>query len=781
MKISIVHKLSFSAALLVILTTALIGSLLYSKTTTLLVNNALDNITQQNKNIGVKLISIIETAQQDVKVLAKTPPIQKLLNAGAGSINRQPQDTNYRTWAERLEIIFASMLESKPNYLKLSYIAKDGQELVVVKREAGQIVVLKNKELQSKFYLEQLKSTLSFPLDGVYLSEINLNRERGVVATPYREVLRAATPIYDTATSNVAGMVVLTTEIGYALRDIQKFTQNENSKIYITNDHGGYLLHPSFSKAYGFDLGKRYRIQEDIPLLSKFFIPHNKSTKTTLLPSDTGDEQVIRFIKVHFDSYRPERFIAIGISQNHTSIANKQTALLNDIILSSIGLSFLVALIAAFLAYRLSLPIRRITKTMDDYIHNGYSTEITPFNSNDEIGMLSRSYTSLIGQIEDGRNELKSVNKHLESILKERTRDLEGSDLRQRSIVENMVDGLIIIDEIGTIQSFNPAASTIFGYQSYEVIGQNIKMLMPNPYHDEHDNYLSNYKRTSIRKIIGIGRELEGCRKDGSVFPLDLAVSELHIDGEHLYLGTLRDITERKQIEKMKTEFVSTVSHELRTPLTAIRGSLGLITGGALGKLPEKVNGMLTIAGNNTQRLLLLINDILDIQKIESGNMEFAFQKVLLTPFIEQALQDNEAYGEEYDVKFVMTDSITDATIFVDKDRLMQVITNLLSNSAKFSNKGATVELSVTRLLGNMIRISVIDQGCGIPKEFHPKLFDKFTQSDSSDTRQIGGTGLGLSISKAITEKLGGTLSFVSTEGIGTSFFIDFKEIPSHH
>lgn len=350
---------------------------------------------------------------------------------------------------------------------------------------------------------------------------------------------------------------------------------------------------------------------------------------------------------------------------------------------------------------------------------------------------------------------------------------LENSELYQNSILKNIVDGLITIDDKGTVKSFNPAAVKIFGYQPEEVIGNNIKCLMPDPYHSEHDGYLNNYHQTSERKIIGIGREVSGLRKDGSIFPMDLAVSEMTVNDQKIYTGIMRDITERKQMDKMKNEFISTVSHELRTPLTSIRGSLGLIVGGAVGALPQQAEEMLKIATNNTERLLLLINDILDIQKIESGQMAFKFKKLEIMPFLEQSLIDNEAYGNQYKVKFVNIQKLPNTHVYADNDRLMQVIANLLSNAAKFSPENDIVEISVAIHHGDSVRISVTDHGPGIPEEFQPKLFDKFTQSDSSDTKQKGGTGLGLSISKVIIEKHGGRIDFISREGIGTTFYIE--------
>ncbi|MDD2914785.1 MAG: PAS domain S-box protein [Gallionella sp.] len=343
------------------------------------------------------------------------------------------------------------------------------------------------------------------------------------------------------------------------------------------------------------------------------------------------------------------------------------------------------------------------------------------------------------------------------------------------AILDNVVDGIITINEAGHIELFNKAAVKIFGYSEADVTGKNIKMLMPEPYHSQHDGYLHNYASTGIKKIIGIGRQVIGRRKDGSVFPMDLAVSEMQLGDKRMFIGVVRDITERIKIERMKSEFISTVSHELRTPLTSIRGALALIAGGVVGALPAAAKPMVDIAHKNSERLILLVNDILDMEKIEAGKMEFDIQPVLLMPLLKQALDGNQAYAEQYRVSYELTSELSDAMLKVDKNRLMQVFANLFSNAAKFSTAGGKVSVAVERL-GRHIRVSVKDNGAGISDEFKARIFQKFAQADSSDTRKKGGTGLGLSITKAIVEQMGGSIGFDSQPNVQTVFYVEFTE-----
>ena len=246
----------------------------------------------------------------------------------------------------------------------------------------------------------------------------------------------------------------------------------------------------------------------------------------------------------------------------------------------------------------------------------------------------------------------------------------------------------------------------------------------------------------------------------------------IQYQGEPGVLGWFHDITERIQMERMKSEFISTVSHELRTPLTSIRGSLGLIMGGVAGELPAQAKVLVDIAHKNSERLIMLVNDILDMEKIEAGKMEFQLQAVELLPLVKQALEDNRAYAEQYKVAFALACEPTEARVYADPNRLQQVLANLLSNAAKFSPADDNVMVRVTRD-GKNIRVAVSDHGSGIPEQFTGRIFQKFAQADSSDTRKKGGTGLGLSITKAIIEQMGGRIGFDSQPNVLTTFWVE--------
>lgn len=240
------------------------------------------------------------------------------------------------------------------------------------------------------------------------------------------------------------------------------------------------------------------------------------------------------------------------------------------------------------------------------------------------------------------------------------------------------------------------------------------------------------------------------------------------------YVAISRDVTERRAVEKRKAEFLATVSHELRTPLTAIKGTINLIDSGALGKMPAPAERLLDSANRNAERLLELINGILDLAKLESGKMEFFHEPFDLCELLNEAVFINQAFADKYQV-ILRTQKLPESCqVIGDGQRIMQVLTNLLSNAVKFSRSNSVVDIQIgPSEKAGWVTISVIDSGRGIPKNMRATVFDKFVQADSSDTRGAGGTGLGLSVAKEIVENHGGELSFKSEEGKGTTFYFD--------
>ena len=341
-----------------------------------------------------------------------------------------------------------------------------------------------------------------------------------------------------------------------------------------------------------------------------------------------------------------------------------------------------------------------------------------------------------------------------------------------RLAVEACPCGMLMVDREGKIVLANAEIERQFGYARHELIGKSIDMLVPVRLHRQHAASREVFNLRPETRKVEARADLLALRKDGSEFSAEISLNPIDVDGSILVLGVVVDVSERRRTERLKDEFVATVSHELRTPLTSIVGALALLTGNAAGRLPDPALRLLTIAYTNGQRLVRLLNDILDIEKMESGKAAFDFKRVEVRSLVEQAIEANRAVAEGAGVRIRLDLASVAADVRADPDRLMQAVTNLLSNAIKFSPPGEEVVVAV-EARNETARISVRDHGHGVPAEFKPHIFEKFAQADATDARQRGGTGLGLSIVKQIVDRLDGAVGFDNAPGGGAVFHVD--------
>ncbi len=340
-----------------------------------------------------------------------------------------------------------------------------------------------------------------------------------------------------------------------------------------------------------------------------------------------------------------------------------------------------------------------------------------------------------------------------------------------RAILDTVVDAIITIDSNGVILTFNPAAERMFGIRREDALGKNVNILMAGQHHTNHSRYIANYFAGHTKTVIGKSREFTAVKADGTIFPIELAVGEMFV-GENLrFVGIIRDISERKQLERIKREFISTVSHELKTPLTSITGALGLARSGAVGSLCEQMQNIIDIAYRNSERLGVLVTDILDIEKIDAGQMSYDMQQSDIDRLIADCVVSMQPYSNKFGVTLEVCGTADDPVFMGDSTRITQVITNLISNGIKFSKPGQQVEIR-SESTADTLTFSVKDYGEGIPQELQEQIFTRFFRVDSADDRHSGGTGLGLSICRPIAEAHGGTISVKSSLGEGSTFTV---------
>lgn len=346
--------------------------------------------------------------------------------------------------------------------------------------------------------------------------------------------------------------------------------------------------------------------------------------------------------------------------------------------------------------------------------------------------------------------------------------DLRAVSARQQAVFDGAIDGIITLNPSGSIESVNMAAERMFGFSGDELQRRDVSKLVEIGGAADR-SFLDRIGASKGALNTGMVRQLTARRRDGQSFPVDVAFGPIELaTGTHV-VAVLRDVSERHRLDEMKSDFIATVSHELRTPLTSIVGALSLLASNSAGDLPSRAAKLVEIAHRNGQRLVRLINDVLSIQKIESGKFELDFGHVTLKDVAERSIEGISAMAYDLGVSIELI-AEDDAPVYADDERLIQVVTNLLSNACRYSTQGGTVTITVRRLR-HFVRLSVRDRGPGIPIEFRSSIFSKFSQAD--DVRSKSGTGLGLIIAREITEMNGGSLWFESEPGDGATFHVD--------
>jgi PAS domain S-box-containing protein len=383
---------------------------------------------------------------------------------------------------------------------------------------------------------------------------------------------------------------------------------------------------------------------------------------------------------------------------------------------------------------------------------------------------------------------------------KESENKLADAYERLQKVLDTVVDGIITISDRGSITSFNPAAEKIFGFKAEEVTGKNVKMLMPDHYRKEHDGYINNYIESNEAKVIGIGREVQAMRKDGSIFPMELGVNEMQISGQRMFVGIIRNISERKEAEfkllnyakdlegkteeielerakaeqanLMKTEFLANMSHEIRNPMNAIIGMTEVLKDTNLSNEQQELVSIISRCGED---LLTIINDILDISKIESGKLLLDAISFNLKYNILELIKPLHIKCNDKKIDLILNYSKNIPEYIInDPSRIRQVLVNLIGNAIKFTKEGSiTINIEPVEIRTNEITLcfEVIDTGIGISEAKQQVIFDKFSQVDASTTREYGGTGLGLAICRQMVELMDGKIGVESKPNKGSKFW----------
>jgi len=353
--------------------------------------------------------------------------------------------------------------------------------------------------------------------------------------------------------------------------------------------------------------------------------------------------------------------------------------------------------------------------------------------------------------------------------------DLES---RYQAIIDNAVDGIITIDDKGIIESVNPSAMRMFGYEREELIGQNIKILMPEPDRGNHDKYIGNYHATGKGKIIGKGREVVGKRKNGTMFPFLLSISEVILENKKIFTGVIHDISELREVKdalakerdlsELKSRFVTMASHEFRTPLSTILSSVSLISRYNDPKDEEKRIKHVNRIKSSVNNLTSILNDFLSLSRLEEGHVLNDPIEFSINELSEEVIDEmNSILKEGQEIKIARSEEMQ--KVFLDKNLVRNIMINLISNAIKYSNEGQSIVVHI-EVRDNVLTIEIKDEGIGIPEEDQSYLFSRFFRAHNA--ANIPGTGLGLNIVKKYLDLLRGRIEFKSKQSEGTTFVV---------
>jgi PAS domain S-box-containing protein len=380
-------------------------------------------------------------------------------------------------------------------------------------------------------------------------------------------------------------------------------------------------------------------------------------------------------------------------------------------------------------------------------------------------GKLTEDYSVLNHRLERQLGELEEAR-----------RQVEASGRKLALFADRAPIAVLELDVEGRMTQVNPGAELLFGYTEAELLGSTVESFLVLP--ELRSEFARQWAALIASREPIAGLKIRSPRRDGLQVVCEWTVTPL-VNPAGTVIAVIaqgQDVTRQLEAERMKKEFTSTLSHELRTPLTSIIGSLQLINSGVLGDLSQDVAELTGVAERNGTRLLDLINDLLDIEKIESGKLTLVPEVFKLGELVREATVLNKAFGERFKVRFELSAGMQDRVVHADRKRLIQVMTNLLSNASKFSPEGGVVEVTIEEA-GPNVRVGIHDRGPGIPEAFRSRIFGRFAQADSTTARQKGGTGLGLAISKRLVEMMQGRIGFEAREGGGTTFWF---ELPRH-
>lgn len=773
-------RIILTVLLLALSATAVILYLTSERETRTYLNQQQQNLNNLGLMQGNKLRRLVDDAGKDVASLARTPPVANIIRAmNNGGVDPDDNDS-LAVWKKRLQTILTAVIENRPEYLQIRYLGlpQDGKEIVRVENHNGRVFITPEDQLQAKGQRDYFLATQKLRAGDVYLSGINLNREYGVIERPFQPVMRVATPVFDDG-GEFFGVFIINLNLKRFFNNLNETAAQSlnifSGDFYLANEEGDWLVHPDNTRVFGIDLENNYRLTDE-------FSPLLEQQEGTLnhLPDSQAYAQMRR---VYFDPLNPSRYLTLVYRLSEEKVRQQIYPLITTILYSTLIVMLVILTPMLWLMFRQLMPLRSLSDAAREIASGRYDVSL-PQSSDEEISNVVHSFTLLQQRVH------------------EREQQLKRSEEYANKVIDSIPEGVLVIDENGTITRVNDAITMMFGYPRSELVGAPVEVLLPESRRAKHPSLRQNYmKKPYFRAMDGV-TNLCGQRKDGSEFPLEIGLAVLESREGRVILASLSDVSARKRLEAelrnqsqlleetvkhrteelidaknaaeaathAKSEFLANMSHEIRTPMNVITGLLYMLL---QEELPPSVVRQLEKVDNAAKSLLGVINDILDYSKIEAGklaieNIDFNLEQVL-----DNLFNMANSLAKAKDIELLLKlDPQLPISLNGDPLRLGQILTNLLNNSIKFTEKGIiSLVIDQQQQPGEPLKLTftVRDTGIGMDKATIDKIFQPFEQADTSTTRRFGGTGLGLTIVKQLIELMQGSLDIQSAPGVGSS------------
>lgn len=684
----------------------------------------------------------------DAELVSKAGEVRSLLSENNDPAGPTAALAVARGSKQRVATLFKALLESRPEYrqVRLIGVRNGGKEIVRVDRDANGVTVTPDVALQNKStepYYKQIVNHDWHDAHGplararhVLFSPVTFNREDGQISYPLTYTLRVMYPLLS-AQNGLEGFVIVNVDYGTLLSSSFGGI-DKDSNVIVMNDQGDYMTYFSGGEIARLEVAGQYTRP-----------PTGIAQKLLTTDQDGGvleaGGNISYFTTMPINPEQPARKIKIAFVQPIATTVAKIGGIGMESALAA-ALVVALAVVAAFILITIIMRPLNILRAEVKRATKGETALNLPVQWKNELGQLAKAFQLL-------------VDKHVQA------------ESRLSLILDNVGEGILSIDTSGKIVTFNPACEEIFGYDAQEVIGQNVSMLMPLRHARHHDDYLARYQKDGTRRIDWSGRTETGKRSDGTTFPLELTVTETMLGKRRLFVGILRDISERQLAEKANADFLATVSHALRMPLTAIRDSLGQQQSGAQASAPETGTKISRLTADTGESLQELIDTLLDLERIKAKSLKLTKERFDLLDLVKEVVADWRGDPEKPGLTFVVAPDSTPAIVNADRKQVRRVLINLLANAERLSETGGTVDVTVLRdTQSRMARLSIVAQGQAYPREV---AIDEPPETPPSATEQAEGSELGLIVARELIALHDGAMHAEPTQGRGVNYAVD--------